>query len=138
MVARGAMWNPSVFSEHGEVDWEITKRQFVKKVPPRAQTPGLGFVQGLGSESLYSTVVLFSFLFFSFWRGGGAGVEPYNTRRYVVGYCVYLYNTQSCFSSFHGDDEDREIEAQWSVWEARLVLQDVHFRLWIHSYVWSL
>ena len=32
MVARGAMWNASIFSPEGKSTWEEVKREYVRKV----------------------------------------------------------------------------------------------------------
>lgn len=32
MVARGALWNPSIFCPKGKLPWEDVKREYVRKV----------------------------------------------------------------------------------------------------------
>lgn len=32
MAARGALWNPSIFSPEGEVSYEVTQKQYIRKV----------------------------------------------------------------------------------------------------------
>lgn len=32
MVARGALWNASIFSSHGKLPWEEVKKEYVRKV----------------------------------------------------------------------------------------------------------
>jgi len=32
MAARGALWNPSIFSPEGEVSYEVTQKEYIRKV----------------------------------------------------------------------------------------------------------
>ena len=32
MVARGALWNASIFSPEGKVPWEDVRREYIRKV----------------------------------------------------------------------------------------------------------
>jgi len=32
MAARGALWNPSIFSLEGEVSYEVTQKEYIRKV----------------------------------------------------------------------------------------------------------
>ncbi|KAL5988383.1 hypothetical protein ACLOJK_036147 [Asimina triloba] len=53
MVARGALWNASIFSPKGKLDWEDVKREYLRKLPEgKAVTKSENFADLAGQQAI--------------------------------------------------------------------------------------